>query len=439
MKNTVINTIKTHNLIYSGAKVMTALSGGSDSVCLLHILNDIKQMFGFELFACHLNHSIREEADSDSIFVQELCKNMGIKCFVKKADIKKLAKEQKISEELAGRNERYAFFDEISKEYNIDYIATAHNKNDAAETVLMHIIRGSGIDGMTGIAYKRGNIIRPLLDAEKKDIEKYCYDNKYEFVVDKTNSQSIYTRNKIRLELIPEICSGFNPAFVNTIVKNAALIRDDAEYLNCEAERLYNKISVDGKLNIDKLKTLHISMLRRIILIMHCKYFGNNINMQSVHVESIVRLIESGKSGKSVNIGNKTKCVTESGYIYLKRSEKENLDFSYKIELNKKTFVPECGISITLKEWNGEGEKFSFESAENIIVRNRRKGDIFYPVGMSGKKKLSDYLTDLKIPLSERDKIPIITADDELVWIIGKRRDRRFKEGKKNYAFIIEQ
>lgn len=438
MKNTVIKTIRTHNLIQKNSKVMVALSGGSDSVCLLHILNDIKDTFGFELYACHMNHSIRKEADDDCRFVTDLCEKLGIVCFIKKVDIKAVAREKKISEELAGRNERYSFFKDISEKNNIDIIATAHNKNDAAETILMHIIRGCGIDGMKGIAYKRDNIIRPLLDAEKSDIEKYCKDNGYDFVIDKTNSQSIYTRNKIRLELIPEICRNFNPAFINTVVKNAEIIKDDAEYLNGQAEKAYNRAYAGNGLMIDKLKTLHISVLRRVVLIMYNKYFGNTVNMQSVHVESIVRLIKNGQSGKSVNIDNNTKCIIESGKVFLTSSQKTENHYEYKLELNQKIYIKECGISVTLKEWEGNGEKFYFEDTDCIYVRNRKKGDIFYPVGMTGKKKLSDYFTDEKIPLSERNKIPLIIYNNDLVWIVKKRRDRRFTKGDKAYMFVIE-
>ncbi len=438
MKETVIHTIRKHNLIPKNSKVLLALSGGSDSVCLLHILNDLKIMFDFELYACHLNHSIRSEADEDCRFVESLCQSLGVEFFAKKVDIKAIAKSQKISEELAGRNERYDFFEEVLKKREIDLIATAHNKNDSAETILMHIIRGSGIDGLTGIAYQRGNIIRPLLDCLKCDIEKYCEDNKYSFVVDKTNNQSIYTRNKIRLELIPQICKGFNPSFISTIVKNADLIRDDADYLGSEAERIYSELEENGRLNIVKLKTLHPAMQRRIILIMYKRYFGNTINMQSVHVESIMGLIRSGHSGKSVNICKNTRCVLEFGSIFFKENKDDKSEYSYRIELDTPLYIPEAGMSITLKNWEGVGEKFFFEDIKKLCVRNRRQGDVFYPEKMKGRKKLSDYFTDRKIPGDVRNILPIITYNDEIVWIVGKRRDRRFLAGEKAYTFILD-
>ncbi len=436
MRKTVINTIKTHNLIEKGDRVLLALSGGSDSVCLLHILNDIKNDLGFELFACHLNHSIREEADSDCDFVKDLCNRLGVLCFVKKSDIRGIANIKKISEELAGRNERYSFFEEISQKNNINLIATAHNKNDVAETVMMHIIRGSGIDGMKGILYKRGNIIRPLLDAKKSEIEECCRNNGYEFREDKTNNELIYTRNKIRNVLIPKISDDFNPSFIDALVRNSKIIKDDADYLKEEAQKIYNKISKDNKLPTDELKKLPKAMIRRIILIMHNKYFGNNINMQSVHAESILELAIKGQSGKSVNIDNKTKCVIEMGWLYLKGYEKTS-DYEYTLELNQKIFVPEINLYVTLTEWDAKSEKFCFDDTDNIKIRNRREKDVFYPVGMTGKKKLSDYFIDSKIPLTKRNLQPLITCNDELVWVVNKRRDRRFVDGKKAYTITI--
>ncbi len=438
MKNIVLKTIKTHNLISNGQSVLLALSGGSDSVCLLHILNELKNKLGFSLYACHLNHSIRDEADSDEEFVRKLCEKLGVRCFFKKCDIKSIAKKEKLSEELVGRNERYLFFEEISKKYKIDLVATAHNKNDVAETILMHIFRGSGLDGQKGIAYRRENIIRPLLDCEKKDIEKYCRDNGFSFVFDKTNNSDVYTRNKIRLRIIPEIEESINKGFINTLVKNSEIIKDDADFLNIEAKKVFYSNYHNGKLDLLGVKDLHIALLRRIILFMHQEYFGNTLNMQSVHIESVVKLIKSGKSGKYVNIDNNSRCVVESGKLFFSQNNNENPAFEYKLELDKKVFIKEAGLHFTLTEWSGAGEKFYLTSTDNIWVRSRRRGDVFYPEGMTGKKKLSDYFTDCKIPVSERDLIPIITYNDDILWIVNKRKDRRFLKGEKAYTFLVE-
>lgn len=439
MRKKVEKTIREHGLIFPGARVLLALSGGSDSVCLLHVLNDLKEKFGFSLAAAHLNHGIRAEADSDCHFVQALCRELGVECFVKSLDIRKLAEGGNISEELCGREERYKFFYEISKKNNIDLIATAHNKNDVAETVLMHMLRGSGIDGMSGIAYRRGNIIRPLLEAEKPEIERYCFEHGYDFVVDKTNNETIYTRNKIRLELLPMLCKEFNPSLVRVIAKNSEIIRDDADFLNCEAKKLYKKIVYDGRAEVEKLKELAPAMVRRVIILMYREFSLSEKNLQSVYCESIIKLLSAGHSGSSVDLCAGVECAIETGKIFFRYKKDKTKEYEYMLKLDGRTEIPEAGMSITLTEWKGSGEKFFFESPEGICVRNRRRADVFYPVGMKGKKKLSDYFTDIKLPISERNKIPIVTYNDELVWIVGKRRDRRFSEGGSAYTFVIEK
>ena len=437
MKNKVLNTIVTHNLIKKGESVLLALSGGSDSVCLLHILNELKDELGFSLYACHLNHSIRDEADSDEEFVKSLCRGLGIECFSLKRDIKTLAKEGKLSEELVGRNERYKFFDEIINKHNIDLIATAHNKNDVAETILMHIFRGCGIDGQKGIAYRRQNIIRPLLDCEKKEIESFCEDNGFSYVYDKTNNEAIYTRNKIRLNIIPEI-EKINIGFINTLVKNSKIIKDDAQFLNEEARKLFDLNYKDGKLDVSGIKNSHIALLRRVILLLHQEHFGNALNMQSNHIESVIKLIKSGKSGKYVNIDNNSRCMIEAGKLYFSKNKCEKIDFKYKLELEKRVYIKEAGIFITLTENLGKGEKFFFDDVDNIWVRSRKTGDIFYPEKMVGKKKISDYFTDLKIPASKRDLVPILTCNDDIVWVVNYRKDRRYLSGKKAYTILVE-
>ena len=433
----VLKTIKVHNLISSGDRVLLALSGGSDSVCLLYVLNELKGVIGFELFACHLNHSIRNEADGDEEFVKKLCEGLGIECFTKKVDIPHLAKENKISEELCGREERYKFFDELLTLNNLNLIATAHNRNDVAETVLMHLIRGAGIDGLTGIKYKRDNIIRPLLDAKKEEIEKYCQDNNIEFRIDKTNNDTVYTRNRIRHELLPVICEKFNPSFLDVLASNSENIAFDADYIQNEAEKAFEELV--GKLKIDRLQKLHPAILRRVIIKCIKDRIGAEQNIQNIYIDSIAELIKKGKSGSSLNIGNNIKCIIESGVLVFKNSSEKKIEYSYPLTLNEKVLVCEAGISVILKEWSGDGEKFYFDQTDNLTIRNKRIGDCFYPKGMTGKKKLSDYFTDAKVPLSERELQPIIFSGNELVWIVGKRRDRRFLEGKKAYTFIINQ
>src|SRR5699024_6346005 len=199
----VLNTINKYNLIESGDKIVIGISGGPDSVCLLHILNRLKDKLDIELYAAHLNHQIRGiEAQKDALYVSEICKEMGIIYFIKSIDVPKYCEENSLSIEEGARKLRYEMFDEIKQKTRSNKIAIGHNLNDQAETVLMRIMRGTGLQGLRGIEYIRENsIIRPLLDIERKDIEQYCEVHNLNPRIDESNLENIYTRNKIRLEL----------------------------------------------------------------------------------------------------------------------------------------------------------------------------------------------------------------------------------------------
>jgi len=246
VSSSFLATLKKHRLIDSGDRILVALSGGADSVTLLRLLHSVSDKYGITIGAAHVNHMLRKTADRDMHFCENLCASLGIHLDILTVDIKKAAKEEGISEELCARNARYAFFDSLG----YDKISTAHNKNDNAETILFNFMRGAQAGGLCGIPYKRGNIIRPLLDVKKEDIIGFCRDNGYEFVTDETNLKQIYTRNKIRLSLIPEIEKSFNENFVNTVTANAELISFDEEFLKNEAKKLYS----------DKLRKYHAAV-----------------------------------------------------------------------------------------------------------------------------------------------------------------------------------
>ena len=214
----VYNCIKKYKLIDENDKIIIGVSGGPDSICLLHVLNLLKEKLKIEIYVAHINHMIREEADSETEYVKNFCKNLGIKCFTKKVNVLEFSKENKVGTEEAGRTIRYEFFDEVLKKVSANKIATAHNSNDKAETVLLNILRGSGLSGLKGIEAIRDNkYIRPLIETARKDIEEYCIINKLEPKIDKSNLESIYKRNKIRNDLIPYIQKEYNPNFLKTI------------------------------------------------------------------------------------------------------------------------------------------------------------------------------------------------------------------------------
>ena len=230
LKQKVLDTIKKYNLIEDGDKVIVGVSGGPDSICLINLLNDIKndKKINFELMVCHINHMIREEAGEDEEFVKKYCEEKQIPFFVKHVNVEELANDMKIGTEEAGRKVRYDFFEEILDKTGANKIATAHTKNDNAETVLMNLIRGSGTSGLKGIkAIRDGKYIKPLIDISREEIEEYCKENNLNPRHDKTNDENIYTRNKIRNILIPMLKEEFNPNIIEAIDRLSKLINKE--------------------------------------------------------------------------------------------------------------------------------------------------------------------------------------------------------------------
>lgn len=304
LKQKVINTIKGSKLIENGDKVVVGVSGGPDSICLLNILNEIKEEFGITLYVCHINHCLRQSAILDEQYVEQFCKEKNIEFFVKRADVKSLAKENKIGTEEAGRNVRYKFFEEILKKVNADKIATAHTENDNAETIIMNFIRGSSLSGLKGIEKNRGNkYIRPLISCNRKEIEEYCKKNNLKPRIDETNKENIYTRNKIRNICIPYIEKEFNGDIVGTLNRLSELITDENNYMQEQTAEVYKKLVLEENekkivLDLKSFNGQHLVIKRRLILYTINKVLGTNYGIEKKNIDDIIKLCER-------NIGNK--------------------------------------------------------------------------------------------------------------------------------------
>ena len=250
MKNKVLNTIKKYNLIQENDKIVIGVSGGPDSMCLLHILNGLKEKLNFEIVVAHINHMIRKEAEEETQYVKNFCDKLGIKCYIKRIDVIDKSNKEKIGTEEAGRKARYDFFEEVLNIVNANKIATAHNENDNAETVLMNIFRGAGTSGLKGIEPIRDNkYIRPISECERSEIEEYCRVNKLQPKIDKTNLENVYTRNKIRNVLIPEIKKEFNPNIIESLNKLSILARQENNFIQEYAKNIMeNELIVEKNL-----------------------------------------------------------------------------------------------------------------------------------------------------------------------------------------------
>ena len=306
LKKHVLETIKKYNLIEQNDKIVCAVSGGPDSICMLDILRRIKEekQINFDIVVCHINHMIRVEATADEQYVENYCKKNDIPFFVKRVDVKKIAEANKQGTEEAGRKVRYDFFEEIFQKENATKIAIAHNKNDKIETIIMNVFRGSGISGLRGIEPIRDNkFIRPLIETERTEIEKYCEDNRLNPRIDKTNFINDVTRNKIRNIVIPYIKNEFNPNFINTLNRLSNVITEEDEYMKKRTIEVYTKIKIQEKegyivLDLKEFNKQEEVIRKRLIIDTIAQTIGSAQNIEKVNIEDIIKLCSN-------NIGNK--------------------------------------------------------------------------------------------------------------------------------------
>ena len=319
----VIETIKKYNLIEDGDKIILAVSGGPDSISMLDILYKIQQneKINFKIVVAHVNHMIREEAMEDAIYVKNFCKKRNIEFYLKSIDVKKIANNNKIGTEEAGRKERYKFFDELAKKINANKIAIAHNKNDNVETVFMHILRGTGINGLKGIDPKRGMYIRPLIECERREIEEYCEENNLEPRIDKTNFENIYTRNKIRNVVIPYVQKEFNQNIIQTIDRLSKLVIEEEEYMDKQVKKVFNDLLLfedekEIQIDLKKFNNLEKVIKSRLILYTITRIFGSSEGIEKIHIEDIIKLCSNNIGNKFLTPNKNIKILVKNHKIY---------------------------------------------------------------------------------------------------------------------------
>ena len=294
------------NLIKDGDKIVLGVSGGPDSMCMLDMMRELKEEknINFEIYVAHVNHMIREEAIEDEKYVQNYCLKHNIKFFVKRVDVQKIANDKKIGTEEAGRKVRYDFFEEVLQKTGSNKIAIAHNKNDKIETIIMHLLRGSGLSGLKGIEPIRDNkYIRPLIECERQEIEQYCENRKLQPRIDKTNFENEYTRNKIRNIVIPYIKKEFNPNIIQTLSRLSEVATDESNYIDLQTQKIYNKLLIEKKdkqiiLKLNEFNQQENVIQKRLVLKTIKKLNGSTDRIEKVHIEDIIKLCNN-------NIGNK--------------------------------------------------------------------------------------------------------------------------------------
>ncbi len=429
-------TIKKYNMIQKNDCIIIGLSGGADSVTLFHFLCTIREEYNLNLIAVHVHHGLRgADADSDAEYVKSLCSDYNVRFELFKIDIHKEAKLLSVTDEEAGRIKRYEIFQKAFIKYNANKIAIAHNMNDQAETILMRICRGTGLKGITGILPVRDNIIRPLIECDRKLIEKYCIENNLLYKNDYTNNMDIYTRNKIRLHLIPWIEQKLNPSIVQTLSNMAYSLTEEENYINHQAEEAYKLCSNINneilKIDLTKFINYDVAIQKRVLRI-SLKYFKKDLHdVEAEHIAKILELMHK-QTGKKINITNNIIVQKQYNYLYFYFNT-ANLDTQYCYTLipNKEIYIKEAKIYIysqVILKQNFKQNKnnlytkaFDYDKIGNDIkVRTRLTGDKIYLKSV-GNKKLKNLFIDMKIPQNLRKTLPLLAIDNNIIWILGYR------------------
>ena len=328
MKEEVLKTIKKKKLIENGDKLVLGVSGGPDSISMLNVLREIAEDetidLKFQIVVSHINHNIRKEAKEDEEFVKKYCDENNIKFFSKSIDVEKIANNSKIGIEEAGRKVRYEFFDEVLKKTNSNKIAIAHNKNDKVETMIMNVLRGSGLLGLKGIEPKRGKYIRPLIEIEREKIEEYCEEKNLNPRIDKTNFDNTYSRNKVRNVVIPYIKQEFNPNIIKTLDRLSELVKEEDTYVEKQVEKAYKEIFIEENneeiiLNLKKFNNYEKVIKSRIVLYTITRLFGSSKGIEKIHIDDILKLCKNNIGNKFLTPNKNLKVLVKNHKIYFSK------------------------------------------------------------------------------------------------------------------------
>ncbi len=434
----VLKFIDENHLIEKNDKVLVTLSGGADSVFLLHFFLKFKKRLGIDISAFHLNHNLRgRDALADEKFCKTLCEEKNVELFVISEDVKSFAKQHKLSLEEAGRALRYKHLNEIASKYSFTKIATAHNAGDNAETVMLNLIKGAGLRGLSGIPIRRDKIIRPILNLNAEEIRDYLNKLKKSYRVDKSNLTSGYERNFLRNEIFPRLKKKLNPRLEQKILSSSMIIRELRSFIEKQIllmEQAAIKFS-SGELRISlkKLGNFDRSLWKEFIKTSVEKKFKLELSVDNIN--SLVELV-SNQTGKKVSLPKKFAAFKDRNFLLVKPIKPGQEKSSKRIiRVNEEVQLNDHKLSIGLVN-NAEVKKMQNKSVEYISadnlsstfqLRKWKAGDRFHPLGLKGSKKISDFLTDEKIPPGRKKDQLVLTNSGKIVWVLNLRIDDRFK------------
>ncbi|HWI65462.1 MAG TPA: tRNA lysidine(34) synthetase TilS [Symbiobacteriaceae bacterium] len=439
MLEQVRSTIRRCGMVSPGDKVIVAVSGGPDSVALLHVLHRLSGELGIALHLFHMDHGLRGSASAaDAGFVRELGEKLGLPCTVVSLAPGSL-KELPGSLQANAREARYGALATLAGEIGATRVAFGHNRDDQAETVLMRFLRGAGTRGLAGIPPVRadGNLvhIRPLLDVSRQEIEAYCREHELFPRVDESNLTTVYLRNRIRLELLPQLAESFNPGLAANLVQMAAVMREEDEFLDTLAEEAYGRCQIPGE-GVTLLGAVLLkeptAVARRVVRLAARAVAGPGYDLGLDPVTQVLEAARRPEGSHKLSLPGGLEVLVEYGNCRFEPVEAAVLSAEeWPVAASGVTYVPDMGLELTARSFgvpHGPLEA-AFDPTRlpgPLTLRCRRPGDRIWPTGMTGSKKVQDLLVDAKVPRRLRDSVPILASGDEVLWVIGYRLDRRY-------------
>lgn len=440
-KDKVLATTKRHNMFEKGDKVLVAVSGGADSVSLLDILVDLKSVFNLDFHLFHLDHSLRKDSFKDALFVRQLASKYSLPITVLEYDVPSYVKQNKLSVEEGARHIRYMLLEEVAEEIGANKVALGHTASDQVETFLMRLIKGAGLEGLSAMAPARGNFVRPLIEVERSEVEKYCKKKGLAWKEDLSNRDEAFFRNRIRHQLVP-LLEKYNPNFKGTALRAIDTASSDQLFLQQEADRRLNKLAEfeDNLVKIPaaELRKLPLSLQRRVLRQAIKEVKGNLKGVEFKHVEEALQYLAGKKPRLGLDVSKEISVFSEYQNVVVSKKLKESEKVGeVLLEVPGVTFLPHLGFKIKteFKEAKDlklrKANKLAYLDLEKLklplYIRNCMPGDRFRPLGLGGTKKLQDFLVDEKVPARLRGKVAVVKSGNEICWLVSLRIDDRFK------------
>jgi len=455
---TVEKTITTYEMLKPKHSVVIGVSGGPDSVALLHILLALAPRLSLRLGVAHLNHCLRRtDSDNDAQFVETLARKFNLPCYIQKKNVRNYQIKNRLSLEEAARSVRYTFLNTVAQSKGYNKIAIGHHSDDNAELVLMNLFRGSGTLGLSGIPPVRGDkIIRPLIQVSRSELIEFLIQNNLKYVSDASNEDTRYLRNKVRHNLIPMLKTAYNPKISETLNRLSSIIKSEEEWLEDVVNPFFEKAVLHVQedhiaLSIHMVNRYHVALQRRIIRMAIEKIKGNLRRIRFVNIDSVIGLLGNSqaygnidlpdgiriqKNRDNLNIFRENNALCD---LKLKSESSDTSTFEYKIESPDSVFIKEIRAHIKFTEmsienvpdyrYTGQYTNLFDKDILNfpMVLRNFRPGDAFKPLGAGGTQKLKKYFIDKKVPRNERIKCPLLLSGGKIIWVVGHRIDESVK------------